>query len=323
MDKSTKLQTIYNRIHEIRVRFEVLKRDAHIACLQESLGQELSAEHQVWLEQKWAEFDEDFAFIANANIGSEFMSDEDVARLKQISHFKWRRTIDDTLGLSWEEKERRDKRPEAAKDVDESVLVDRIDHQLAWSDEEKQEHLNWQYTLPLPEMHLNLGEIYNLSVQRGTLTEEERFIINRHVIESIKMLEQLPYPSYLDRIPEIAGGHHEKLDGRGYPFGLKADQLSIEARILAICDIFEALTANDRPYKKAKPLSESLNILVNLVTHNHIDPNLLRLFLVNGVYLEYAQKYLPKEQCDFDAIDLDALLDKIKSHEKGSDQTSS
>jgi len=145
---------------------------------------------------------------------------------------------------------------------------------------------------------LTENESYNLSVRRGTLTAEEREIVNDHIVQTIRMLEQLPFPKHLRRVPEYAGGHHEKMDGTGYPRGLKREQMSIPARVMAIADIFEALTARDRPYKKPKTLSESIRIMANMKRNHHIDPDLFDLFLQTGIWKDYAQQFLLPEQID-------------------------
>lgn len=145
---------------------------------------------------------------------------------------------------------------------------------------------------------LSEDEVYNLNIVRGTLTAEERTIINNHIVVTINMLESLPYPKELRRVPEYAGGHHERMDGAGYPRGLKREEMSIPARIMGIADIFEALTSRDRPYKKAKTLSESLHILGNMKLNHHIDPDLFDVFVREKIYLRYAEKFLEPEQID-------------------------
>lgn len=145
---------------------------------------------------------------------------------------------------------------------------------------------------------LNEDEIYNLSIRRGTLTAEEREIINNHIVVTISMLESLPYPKSLMRVPEYACGHHERMDGKGYPRGLTREQMSVPARVMGIADIFEALTSKDRPYKKAKTLSESLAILGKMKIEHHIDPDLFDLFVREKIYLKYAQQFLEPEQID-------------------------
>lgn len=142
------------------------------------------------------------------------------------------------------------------------------------------------------------NEVYNLSIQRGTLNDEEREIINNHVVVTRKMLAQLPFPKKLRSVPDFAGAHHERLDGTGYPLGLKGDQLPLQARIIALTDVFEALTAKDRPYKKGKTLSEAMKIMSFMVKDNHIDSDLFNLFVKECVYLDYAQRELSPQQID-------------------------
>ena len=137
-----------------------------------------------------------------------------------------------------------------------------------------------------------------MSIRRGTLTAEERYHINDHIVQTIIMLEALPYPKHLRRVPEWAGGHHEKMDGTGYPRGLKREEMSIPARIMMIADIFEALSARDRPYKARKKLSECIDIMARMSREGHIDPDLFALFLNSGVYRAYAAKFLLEEQID-------------------------
>ncbi|PPC94041.1 MAG: phosphohydrolase [Methylotenera sp.] len=145
---------------------------------------------------------------------------------------------------------------------------------------------------------LDENEVYNLSIVRGTLTKEEREIINNHIVVTINMLESLPYPRDLQRVPEYAGGHHERMDGRGYPKGLTKEQMSVPARMMGIADIFEALTSKDRPYKNPKTLSESLFILGKMKVDHHIDPDLFDIFVREKIYLKYAELFLPPEQID-------------------------
>jgi HD-GYP domain-containing protein (c-di-GMP phosphodiesterase class II) len=156
-----------------------------------------------------------------------------------------------------------------------------------------------------PQKLLTEEEVDNLVIERGTLTEAEREIINNHISVTIKMLESLPYPKHLERVPEYAGGHHEKMDGTGYPRGLTREQMSIPARMMGIADIFEALTAGDRPYKKGMPLSQALTILGKMKLRNHVDPDLFDVFISEQVYLEYARKYL--EPAQIDEFDITAI----------------
>jgi len=179
------------------------------------------------------------------------------------------------------------------------------------SDDKKQRideiSATYQWINPKDEnVHLlSEEEVYNLHISRGTLTSEERSHINHHMTATIEMLESLPYPEHLSRVPEYAGGHHERMDGKGYPKGLKRDEMSLPARMMGIADIFEALTASDRPYKKAMPLSRALSILGHMKEDNHIDPDLFDVFIHEKVYLRYADRYLPKSQQD--EINFDSL----------------
>lgn len=145
---------------------------------------------------------------------------------------------------------------------------------------------------------LSDDEVYNLTIRKGTLTSEERQIINHHIVMTIEMLEKLPFPKTLRRVPEFAGGHHEKMDGTGYPRGLVRDDMSVPARMMAVADVFEALTAGDRPYKRAMKLSTAMDILGRMKMERHIDPDLFDLFVESGAYLKYAQQFLQPEQID-------------------------
>ena len=307
VDKATKLETIYNRIHEIRMRFEVVKRDAEIAYLKAVLAggdaDALAAERDAKLRQ----LDEDFAFVAECNVGGEFMAPEKIDRVKRIAETTWVRTLDDTIGLAWEERARKMAHAVPAPAI-ERLLEDKPEHIIAHSKPPIGPDNPWGFKIPVPEHKFNLGEIYNLGISRGTLTAEDRFHINDHIVQTIIMLESLPLPRNLRRVPEIAGGHHEKMDGSGYPKGLKREEMSVPARMMAIADIFEALTARDRPYKPAKKLSEALKIMSFMVKDRHIDPDLFEFFLTSGVYRHYAELYLMPEQLD--EVDISNYLPK-------------
>jgi HD-GYP domain-containing protein (c-di-GMP phosphodiesterase class II) len=305
VDKATKLETIYNRIHEIRTRFEVVKRDAEIAYLRGVLEGGDEAALRRARDARFAELDDDFAFVAECNIGSEFMAPEKIARLQRIAAVTWQRTLDDRLGLSWEESARYPQQRQALPS-DERLLADQPYHVMEHDTVPLGLDNPWGFILKPPVHKANLGEIYNLSIRRGTLTEEERYHINDHIVQTIVMLEALPFPKTLRRVPEWAGGHHEKMDGTGYPRGLKRSQMSVPARIMMIADIFEALTARDRPYKARKKLSECIDIMARMSRDRHIDPDLFELFLLSGVYREYADIFLLPEQID--DIDLGQYL---------------
>jgi HD-GYP domain-containing protein (c-di-GMP phosphodiesterase class II) len=152
---------------------------------------------------------------------------------------------------------------------------------------------------------LDDDEIKNLTIRAGTLTDEERKVINHHIEVTIMMLESLPWPKHLKNVPEYAGGHHERMDGKGYPRGLTREQMSVQARVMGIADIFEALTAKDRPYKKGKTLTEALTILGRFKLNGHIDPDLFDVFIRERVYLRYAEQFLDPEQID--VVDLSRI----------------
>jgi len=255
VDKSTKLETIYDRIHEVETRFAALKRDFEIKKLKKELTIErdqslstneknkkindLKKDYQKTIRQ----IKKDLSFIKESNIGGEFMSGDKQQRINEIAQYKWK---------------------------------------------------------PNGKMQnfLSEDEIYNLTIPRGTLTPEERQVINDHIVITINMLDELPYPKHLKNIPEFAGGHHEKLDGTGYPKGLTKEEMSVQARIMAIADIFEALTARDRPYKKGKTLSQAMRILGFMKDDAHIDVDLFDIFVKQKIYMKYAKGFLEPEQID-------------------------
>ncbi len=156
----------------------------------------------------------------------------------------------------------------------------------------------WRNTGGVEADFLSADELENLTIRSGTLTAGEREIINHHIVVTIKMLEALPWPKHLKNVPEYAGGHHERMDGKGYPRGLVREQMSVQARVMGIADIFEALTAKDRPYKKGKTLTESLTILGKFKLNGHVDPDLFDIFIREKVYLDYARQFLAEEQID-------------------------
>jgi HD-GYP domain-containing protein (c-di-GMP phosphodiesterase class II) len=251
VDKATKLETIFDRIHLIDTRFEVLKRDAEIAMLRARLKalddrEELASDNgEECFRGTMQELDAERDFLHSCNVGSEAMRSEDQERVRAIG-----------TGRTWVN----------AKGVRENFLSE--------------------------------DEIRNLTIRSGTLTAEERQVINHHIDVTIQMLESLPWPRHLKNVPEYAGGHHERMDGRGYPRGLSREEMSIPARIMGIADIFEALTAGDRPYKKAKTLSEALTILGKFKMNGHIDPDLFDIFIREKVWLKFAEEFLDPAQID-------------------------
>ena len=306
IDKATKLETIYDRLHEVRMRFEVVKREAEVACWKAIADGADRAAALRELQTLWATLDDDFRFLAKSNVGSEFMAPADIERVQAIARRSWTRTLDDRIGISYDEAARKKRQPTPVLPVTEPLLADKAEHIVPRPDREKLAPDNpWGFKIKVPEHLFNRGEIYNLTIKRGTLTEEERFKINEHMIETIRMLSRLPLPRHLRNVPEIAGGHHEKMDGTGYPKRLSRHEMSLPARMMAIADIFEALTAGDRPYKRAKTLSESLAIMSKMRDDNHIDPDLFDLFLSAGVYRDYADMFLAPEQRD--DIDIEPL----------------
>ncbi|PKH38227.1 hypothetical protein BI292_07335 [Pseudomonas sp. 43NM1] len=309
VDKATKLETLNDRIHEIRTRFEVLKRDVWISYWQAiAMGgdeQNLAESRNAHL----AGLDDDFSFIARCNLGSEAMAEADLQRLKLIAQRTWTRTLDDRLGVSWEENRRQARNPAPTLPVSERLLADKSEHLLERAESELIPADNpWGFKLDVPQYKYNRGELYNLSIPRGTLTREERYIINHHMVQTVLMLSHLPFPGHLSTVAEIACGHHEKMDGTGYPKRLKREEMSLPARMMAIADIFEALTAADRPYKKAKSLSEALGIMATMCRDAHIDPELFGLFINEQIYQQYADQFLDPTQID--EVDTASLLAK-------------
>ena len=311
IEKATKLDMLYNRIHEIRMRFEVLLRDADIKRLQTLLeGGDIKEAHERF-EQEKAVLLDDFAFLAGTNMGREYMHEDDCVRIKAMAKKTWLRHFDDTLGLSQQDTARLRSEDKPVLPVTEFLLSDKPKHIVQRpSYQVPDPALGIKMTVPI---HMfNYGEIYNLTIQKGTLNSEERYKINEHIIETIRLLEKIPFPDFLQRVPEYATTHHETLDGRGYPRKLTEKELSIPARIMAVADIFEAITASDRPYKRPYKLSESLKILRNMKKNRHIDADVYELFLTSGVYLEFAKKNLKPEQID--DVDIVAFLARDSLH---------
>ena len=308
VDKATKLETIYNRIHEVRMRFEVLLRDAEVEYWREKAqgGDETVLAQN--LDAKRREIEDDFAFIAQCNVGGEFMAEDQVERVKSIAQKTWVRHLDNRLGLGPLEEMRY---PDQAAPLpcEEPLLADRPEHIIERPRGASLNKPDSGFAMEVPEHLYNLGEIYNLCISRGTLSAEDRYKINEHITTTIRMLETLPYPENMTRIPEYAGAHHETLIGTGYPRKLTAEDISIPARIMAVADVFEALTASDRPYKKAKTLNEAVRILSFMVKDRHLDPDIFKLLLQSGVYLDFARQHLDPSQID--EVDIKAYLEQL------------
>ena len=254
MDKATKLETIFDRIHLIDTRFEVLKRDIEIQSLREKLvalergDQPVLPALEAQLAQRLQQLAADRGFLHRCNLGSERMTAETQDRLKRIAAYRWINEHGDEFDF------------------------------------------------------LSADEVENLVIPTGTLNSKERAIIENHVALTYRMLSALPWPKHLRHVPEYASNHHEHLDGRGYHRGLRAEQLSMPARILCMADVFEALTAPDRPYKKGNTLSEALAVLGRMALDRHIDKDLFDLFVREEVWLRYAEQYMNPAQID--AVDM-------------------
>ncbi len=277
VDKPTKLHTLFDRIELLDTRFEVLRRDAEIAMLralsQDSHPQGVGRAVPV-------------ACATTATLGCRI---QDAEKTAILAEYEARiRQLDDDRKFLRQCNVGVENMSEAAQ-----LRVQQI-ASLQWRNSEG-EMANF----------LSCDEVENLTICSGTLTVAERKIINRHIDVTIQMLESLPWPKNLKNVPEYAGGHHERMDGCGYPKGLKGSQMSLQARIMGIADIFEALTAKDRPYKTGKTLAESLTILGKFKLGGHIDPDLFDVFIREEVYLDYAKKFLAPEQID--EIDLSKI----------------
>jgi len=308
VDKATKLETIYDRIHEVRMRFEVKKCELETEYWKQVANGGDRDALKTELDAQTAQLNDDFAFIAECNVGGEFMAEEKVERLKQIAQGTWTRTLDDRLGISHEELSRKQTQPAPDLPVQDPLLADRPDQVFPRDGTfEAPNAEQFGFDMEVPERLFDRGEVYNLSIARGTLTNEDRYIIQNHIVQTIVMLGQLPFPKHLRNVPEYAGAHHETLIGTGYPRKLTKKDMSVPARIMALADVFEALTAADRPYKKPKTLSESIKILSFMVKDQHIDPDLFRLLLESGIYREYAERFLKPEQLD--DVDISQYLD--------------
>ena len=245
VDKATKLQTLFDRIHLIDTRFEVIRRDAEVRkwrSIAEGMAAEIAdATYRDFCRQLEA----DCEALRRANIGCEKMADADIAQVHQIAgRYRW-----------------------TAPDGQQQAF-------------------------------LNADEAENLTIRSGTLTAAERDIINHHIVATIRMLEQLPWPKHLKNVPEYASGHHERMDGKGYPRGLQREQMSWQARMMGIADIFEALTAKDRPYKEGMGLAQALEILERFSQSGHIDADLYEVFVKGEVFRRYAEAFLKPQQID-------------------------
>jgi HD-GYP domain-containing protein (c-di-GMP phosphodiesterase class II) len=250
MDKATKLETVYDRINTIRIKFELLKRDLEIEMLNKKIKliESGASSDEIKLIQNELEeeidiLDEEVHFLVVSNIGGEFMTNEHIKKIEEIAQRK--------------------------------VTLNEIKQNI-----------------------LSNFEVQNLCIRKGTLTEEELAIMRDHARVSNEMLDALPFPKHLKRVPAIAGGHHEKLNGKGYPKGLSADDLSLESRILALSDIFEALSASDRPYKDGKKMSEVMKIISFMIKDGELDADLVQFFYDEKLHLKFAAQCFKPAQID-------------------------
>jgi response regulator RpfG family c-di-GMP phosphodiesterase len=253
MQKSSKLQKIYDRIDLIQHRIEILKRDTHIAHLQAQLAQQKGdkpndkpsneLDNAAYL-RTLTELDEAYAFLQKMNTGNEFLAPAHAQKITDLAQKTYQ------LGSQ---------------------------------------------TVPL----LNADELTNLCIQRGTLNAEERTKIMDHARVSLSMLQTLPFPQKYQRVVDIAANHHEKLDGSGYPRGLTAEQLTLEDRILILADLYEALSAQDRPYKEPHTLADIAKILSSMANAGAIDKTLLAFFFESGAYQAYNRFLKPSQINDF------------------------
>lgn len=305
VDKRTKLEILYNRIHEIRMRFEVLWRDAEIVFWQQTQqNPENRAMYAEALKLKHIQLKDDFSFVAQCNLGTEFMDQNANDRLKKLARTTWQRHFDDQLGLSPVELEHR-QASNTELPVTEQLLDDKPEHIIPHN-HKAAEDIKTGINLNQPEYGFNHGELYNLTIESGTLTKEERFRVNEHILTTIKMLESLPFPAELSNIPRYATTHLETMNGTGYPRGLTAEALSVPERIIMLANVFEALTTVERPYKKAKTLSVAIFILHQLVEQGLVDRDLFELFLTSGAYKQYAERFMAAEQID--EVDINKFL---------------
>jgi len=258
MEKSKKLETIFDRIHYITAKFEIVKRDIDLK-FQAAMITALKANEVIRIEQLERErvmaqkqLKLDNAFLQKINVGGEFLTDVQERNIQAI----------------------------AARY---QVVIE-----------------NEQQAL------LSEDEVINLSIKRGTLNNKERKVIQKHMDVTLDILEALPFPKHLANVAEYALGHHETMDGKGYPRGLVKEQMSVPARLMALADIFEALSAADRPYKSAKPVSECLKIMSNMAKNKHIDVDIFTIFVRSKVYEKYIITFADPKQLD--EFDIEAIL---------------
>lgn len=259
VDKSTKLEKIFDRVDLLKIRFEAIKLQMEKEWYSKKIeiltteGKESTklAELDTEYSGKISKFSDDSEFCLQCNVPGEFMEDDKIERLQEFAK--------QSYGFNGES-----------------------------------------------QPYISGDELLNLSIKRGTLNESDRKIIENHATMTLKMLNELPFSKKLRHVPEYAAAHHEKLNGTGYPLKLKGKEISVQARVMAIADIFEALTAKDRPYKKPMKLSQAIQILGYMVKDEHLDPDLVDVFLKEGMAEEYAKEHLLPDQIDWKTSDLDS-----------------
>ena len=289
VDKATKLETISNRLHAIRARFEVLWRDAKIARLEQELQGGDVESLEAALRQRQQELRDQYRTVATCNVGNEFLDPEAAAEVRRIAAQTYQGYFPSDQGISDEEHMRLKARGYEFHDGEPCALIDDTE-----------------------QIHAYAGtELENLMISRGTLNEAERQKIQDHAAVGIRMLEGLPFPRRLAQVVKTAGAHHERLDGTGYPFGITAKDISLPARMLAMADVYEALTASDRPYKKAKPQSVCLKIMAHMVQEHHLDKGLFQIFLQSGLWQEYGAEYLKESQRD--EVDIEQIFSILEA----------
>ena len=242
MDKSTKLETIHDRIELVAARYAVLEREAEIAWLRARLAE---SRHDVGEPPEHPELRDELAFLRSCNAGAEEMAPALQERIRSIAARRRWRNLDGVVA---------------------PILDD--------------------------------DEVENLTISHGTLNPRERKVIEDHAELTIRLLEQLPFPPQLSAVPRIAGAHHERIDGLGYPLGLAGSQISLQGRLLGLADVFEALTAPDRPYRDPNSVSTAVEMLREMVKRGHLDGDLFEVFLRERVHLRYAREHLQPEQVD-------------------------
>lgn len=247
MDKSTKLETVFDRIGLIETRFALVRRLKEIGSLerkarlmQDGAGEEALQRVDDELAREIEVLEGDLRFVVRCNQPGEFLADEDLERLREIAQ--------------------------------RTYLEDGAEKPCLTED-----------------------EVRNLTIRKGTLTCEEIEVMREHVVTTARMLEQVPFRGRLSDVPRIASQHHEKLNGAGYPRGLKAANISLQSRILAVADLYEALSAKDRPYKKPMTEDQILSILQRAADNDEIDRDIVGLLIEDRLHRRFEEAYRPTD----------------------------